>query len=298
VDKAWQRKGLKEYSVESILGTLSHYGLKVDEAHFRQLAEKLYPTGIAEEWQPRWKGTGQFAAFPRAAAEELWRRWLPDRLTPYAVAEALAKLMGSLGELLQGSQEAAVGPAFAAMDAARKGIPLTPAGTPDETFIHDALSLFDPKAVQAFDNLAEMLARQGHMEDAEAFADLEEFLLPERKGVARSIVRVIKGEREPAVEELRRLAGDDSRSSASRVLAVDALLHVGAYSEAAGAGRPLMEAAEKAGDLHLALDLCARLQEAYKRLNDHGAQLALQRDLARLEAAHDVAHPGHRHHRH
>ena len=298
VDKAWQRKGLKEYSVESILGTLGHYGLKVDEAGFRQLAEKLYPTGIAEEWQPRWKGTGQFAAFPRAAAEELWRRWLPDRLSPYTVAETLAKLMGSLGELLQGSQEAEVGPAFEAMDAVRKRVPLTPAGIPEEAFMHDALSLFDAQAVRAFDNLAEMLARQGHMDDAESFADLEEFLLPERKGVARSIVRVIKGEREPAIADLRQLAEDGSRGLPSRVLAVDALLHVGANSEAAGAGRPVLEAAEKAGDLHLALDMCARLQEAFKRLNDHGAQLALQRDISRLEAAHEVAHPGHRHHRH
>jgi len=95
-------------------------------------------------------------------------------------------------------------------------------------------------------------------------------------------VRVIKGEREPAIADLRQLAEDGSRGLPSRVLAVDALLHVGANSEAAGAGRPVLEAAEKAGDLHLALDMCARLQEAFKRLNDHGAQLALQRDISRL----------------
>ena len=35
VDKAWQRKGLKDYSTEAIIGTLGHYGIQVNEADFR-----------------------------------------------------------------------------------------------------------------------------------------------------------------------------------------------------------------------------------------------------------------------
>jgi hypothetical protein len=296
VDKAWQRKGLKEYSTEAILGTLGHYGVQVDEAGFRQLAEKQYPIGIAQGWASAWKGTGQFSVFPQGAAEELWRRWLPERLSPYELSEKLAELMGALGELLQGSQEAAVGPAFERMEAVRKRIPLSAEGTPDEAFMRDALGVFSEESVKAFDQLAELLAAEGHVEDAEAFADLEEFLLPERRGISRAVVRAVKGEQDGAIEDLQKLAADGSRLSLTRLLAVDGLVHIKAYPQSVASGRALLEEAERGEDWHLALDLCARLEHAYQQLGDRAALQALARDFARLEAAHDAAHPAHKHH--
>jgi hypothetical protein len=90
VDKKWADKGLTGYSNEAILGTLQHYGVSCDEAAFRAQAEQAYPLGIAMGWMEKWKGTGQFARFPPAAAEMLWRRWLPDRPTPGEFIEAHA----------------------------------------------------------------------------------------------------------------------------------------------------------------------------------------------------------------
>ncbi|HEX8820426.1 MAG TPA: hypothetical protein VF794_10905 [Archangium sp.] len=298
VDKAWQRKGLKDYSTEAIIGTLGHYGVQVSEADFRQLAEKKYPSGIAEGWLPQWKGTGQFAPFPFAAAGELWRRWLTDRVAPYDLSEGLAQLMGALGQLLQGSQEAPVGPAFQRINELRQRVPVNDKGEPDLNFMQEALRVFDERSARAFDDLAEMLAKAGHIDDAEAFADLEEFLLPDRRGVAKPIIRATKGERDPALEDLQKVATDASRAPISRVLAVDGLLHLGANDKVIAVGRPLLEEAERTQDWHLALDLVARLEHSYKQLGERGSLAALAKDRARIEAAHDAAHPGHRRHQH
>ncbi|OJH37956.1 hypothetical protein BON30_26245 [Cystobacter ferrugineus] len=299
MDKAWQRKGLKDYSTEAIVGTLGHYGVQVQEADFRQLAEKQYPTGIAQGWMAAWKGTGQFAPFPFAAAGELWRRWLSDRLAPYELSESLAQLMGSLGALLQGGPQAAVAPAFERMNAVRQRVPVNDKGEPEPGFMQEALRVFDERAARAFDDLAEMLAKAGHNEAADSFADLEEFLLPDRRGVSKPIIRASRGERDAALEDLQKVAGDGARTPLSRVLAVDALLHLGANDKVATVGRPLLEEAERIQDWHMALDVIARLEHAYKQLGEKTALAALAQDRARVEKAHDEAHPNHkRQHQH
>ena len=298
VDKAWQRKGLKDYSTEAIVGTLGHYGVAVSEADFRQLAEKQYPAGIAESWMPRWKGTGQFAPYPYAAAGELWRRWLPDRLAPYELSESLAQLMGALGQLLQGQQHAPVGSAFERVNEVRKRVPMNDKGEPDTGFMQEALRVFDERAARAFDDLAEMLAKAGQAQHAEAFADLEEFLLPDRRGVSKPIIRASLGQRDAALEDLQKVSTDGSRSPLSRVLAVDGLLHLGANDRVVTAGRPLLEEAERNQDWHLALDVLARLEHVYKTTGDRNALASLAGDRARIEKAHDEAHPGHKRHQH
>ncbi|QRK08899.1 hypothetical protein JQX13_01630 [Archangium violaceum] len=298
VDKAWQRKGLKDYSTEAIIGTLGHYGVQVSEADFRQLAEKKYPSGIAEGWMSQWKGTGQFAPFPYAAAGELWKRWLSDRLAPYELSESLAQLMGALGQLLQGSQQAPVDSSFARMNEVRQRVPVNDKGEPEPAFMQEALRVFDERAARAFDDLAEMLAKAGHVQHAEAFSDLEEFLLPDRRGVSKPIIRAARGERDAALEDLQKVATDGSRAPISRVLAVDGLLHLGANDRVAAVGRPILEEAERAQDWHLALDIVARLEHAYKQLGDRTSLAALSQDRARVEKAHDEAHPGHRRHQH
>jgi hypothetical protein len=294
VEKGWQRQGLKDYSTGAILGTLGHYGLAVSEADFRQLAEKGWPVAIASQWMQKWKGTGPFKPFPFAAAQELWRRWLPERLAPHTLSESLAELMGSLIALLNGSQQAAVGPAFEKMNAVRQQLPLDDKGAPQPLFIEEALSVFDERAVEQFDALAETLADQGHAQPAEDFADLEEFLLPDRRGISKAIVRAARGEKDAAIGDLAKLAEDGSRSPLSRLLSVDGLIHLEAHAQAATTGRALLDVAEKGGDLHLSLDLVPRLEHVYKALRDRPALQKLAEDAARLEAAHDRAHPGHK----
>jgi hypothetical protein len=58
----------------------------------------------------------------------------------------------------------------------------------------------------------------------------------------------------------------------------------------------MMLQAEKDGDIHLAIDLCSRLEHAYKASGDMEALRALAPDTARLNEMHDRMHPGHRHH--
>jgi hypothetical protein len=298
VDKAWQSKGLKEYPLEAVLGTLGHYGIQVDEAEFRQLAEKQYPAGIAMGWVPRWKGIGKFAPFPFAAAAELWRRWLPEKLAPMELSESLARLVWALGAKLRGLGESAVGPAFESVNSLRSRIPLDEKGAPDEDFVNEALSVFDERATRVFDELAELLAKEGHVEEAEAFAQLEEFLLPMRQGVSRAVVRAARGERDAAIEDLKQLASDGARAPISRMLATDALLHLNAFEPVVSIGRPLMEEAERQEDWYLALDMCAQLEFACTQLGDRTGMMMLERDRDRLEAAHDAAHPVHLCHRH
>ncbi|MCP3101931.1 hypothetical protein LZ198_23985 [Myxococcus sp. K15C18031901] len=298
VDKAWQQKGLKEYSTEALLGTLGHYGLPINEEDFRKLSEGTYPLGIAQQWKPKWKGTGPFKDFVVAVAVELWRRWLPDRVAPYELTDTLAGLMNALLRLLNGITDAPVAAAFERMGTLRPRIPVDDKGSPQERFMQEALAPFTEKDAEVFDSLAETLARSGHPDHAEAFADIEEFFIPDRKGISKSMVRAARGEKDPAIDDLVKLTSDTSRSPISRILAMDGLIHLQAHGQAAAAGRQLLEWAESAKDLHLALDLVPRLEHVYKAQNDQLALLDLVRTAERLEAEHDRIHPGHRRHRH
>ncbi|WP_171817954.1 hypothetical protein [Pyxidicoccus fallax] len=298
VDKAWQQKGLKEYPTEALLGTLGHYGLPVNEEEFRKLAETSFPLGIAQQWREKWKGTGPFKDFAVAAAVELWRRWLPDRVAPMEMAETLNGLMSALAHLLNGKQDAPVAEAFEKMNAVRARMPLDEKGAPQERFMREALAPFTEKQAEVFDSLAEALASSGHTAHAEAFADLEEFLLPDRKGIAKAMVRAARGEVDAATDELVKFTEDTQRAPISRLLAVDGLIHVKAHGRAAAAARTLLDQAEKANDIHLALDLVPRLEHVYKAQNDREALLELMTISARLEATHDKMHPGHRRHQH
>src|SRR6476660_5715679 len=124
VDKNWQKAGLKGQSTEAIFGTLGHYGPKVDEASFGKLAAENYPMAIAEQWHQGGKGTGQFARFPFAAAQELWSRWQKDRMLPSEFAEALGKLVVALSQLLNGKADAPVGASFKEFASRKPRVPL------------------------------------------------------------------------------------------------------------------------------------------------------------------------------
>jgi hypothetical protein len=298
VDKAWQQKGLKEFSTEALLGTLGHYGIPVTEEDFRKLSESTFPLGIAQQWKSKWKGTGPFKDFVVAAPVELWRRWLPDRVAPHEMTDTLASLMKSLLELLNGKTDAPVSAAFERMTSLRARLPVDDKGLPQERFMQEALAPFSEKDAELFDRLAELLARSGHVNHAESFAEMEEFFLPDRKGISRAMVRAAKGEKDEAATDLVKLSEDTSRSPIARILAVDGLIHLQTHGVAATAARTLLAWAEENKDLHLALDLMPRLEHIYKAQNDRVALLDLMRIAERLESEHDRIHPGHNRHRH
>ena len=295
VDKRWQEQGLEKYSTEAILGTLAHYGVSCDEAGFRGLAKDKYPLGIAYLWAQAWKGTGQFKLFPSAAAAELWKRLEEGRMAPAQLAEAVVELLGALQQLLSGAPDAPVGAAFKKVDALKPGLPQKD-GKIDEGFVAEMGAYFTEDAWRTFDETGEALARAGHLDDAMAFAELEEQLLAERKGIATALVRAVGGEREKAVEQLEGIAkGGEGADLPRRLTAVEGLFHLGEEEKAVQAGGPLLDDAEKAEDLHVALGIGRELYEHAKRNRDAARTRELEGRLEKLFEAHERLHPHHHH---
>ena len=293
VDKSWQSKGLKDYSNEAIFGTLRHYGVQSDEAGFRKLVEDRFPIGIAEAWLERWKGTGQFSHFPVAAAEELWRRLAGERLGPRAFAEAIHELMAALAAMMDGSPDAPVGKTFARIEELKPKVPLE-SGRIHPAFAREVASHLG-KALEAFNHLAEALAKDGQLEDAESFAKVEEFLFPERAGVAVAAVRAAGGQLSEAIDDLKKLAADESRGKEGRLTAVDQLLSLEAFEPGAEAAQALLDDAEKAQEYHLCFDAAQRLGYALNKLGREAELRKLEERVEELDQAHQAAHPGHHH---
>jgi hypothetical protein len=289
VDKQWQQKGLGAYSNEAIFGTLQHYGVALDEAKFKSDAAEKFPLELATEWQPGWKGTGQFARFHWAAAEELTKRLFSDRLMPGDFAHALHNLMAALHRMMSGAADAPVGPSFKKVHEQKARIPLKD-GRPDPRFVTE-VRLRLGEEMKVFAALAQELAKQGHHEDAEEFAAIEEFLFPQWAGVSKALVKAAKGEKAQALAELATLVQDPNRDGPSKAAAVDALIHLDALPQARDAAMAVFETAEKSDDLHLALEIGERLVFTLDKLKD---MPTLQAMLPRLQKLHD--RHAHEHH--
>lgn len=294
VDKGWTKKGLDAYSTEAILGTLAHYGVSTDEGGFKGLAEGQFPLQIAREWSTAWKGTGQFAAFPLAAADTLWARWLSDRAAPVTVAKSVLELLNALAAKRGGATDAPVSARFADAEKLLGQAPKQD-GQIDPRFSEEVLTRLSPESLKGFDDMAEGLAKEGHAEDADAFARLEEALLPERAGVVTAVVQSVRGDKAGATGKLLALSRDTTVNSEKRLLAVDALIHIGANAEAEARAAEMLDVAEKEEDYHLGLDLAGRLEHLYSERN---AETELRRLVARAQVLHDAHSKAHPHHHH
>lgn len=294
VDKAWTKKGLDSYGNEAILATLAHYGVQVDEAGFKALAAERFPLQIALEWSNGWKGTGQFAGFPLAAADTLWARWLPDRAAPVTVSRKLIEVLEAHAAFRGGNQDAPVEAKQAEMEGLLRQAPLRD-GKVDMAFSEEVLTRLPPEALKLFDELGEALAREGHPEKADAFARLEELLIPEREGVATAVVQAVRGDVEGAKSRLAALADDASSTSERRLMGIDALIHIGAREEAETRAAAMFDAAEKANDFHFGLDLAGRLEHLYTKRRAEREMADLLNRAHKLHDAHAKAHPHHEH---
>ena len=294
VDKGWQKNGLEGYSTEAILGTLRHYGVDVDAAAFREQAKSGYPAHIAHDWHAQWKGTGQFSKFPYAAANELWKRLEADRLRPTDLSDALSELMIALQDVAGDEKDVDVEAPFARLEALRAKVPADQ-DTHDK-FMEDVVIQLGEDGTDIFDGLAEELAKAGKLELARRFVEVEEGLLPERVGISRAVVRAVGGEMDGAIADLESVAKDEKRELQSRVLAVDAMIHLDAHAPALSNGENLLDVAEKAEDYHLALALCDRLAQLYEKLDKQKELRVLADRAERIGEAHDRAHPHHSHH--
>lgn len=292
VDKSWQKKGLEGFSTPAIIATLQHYGVQVDDAAFRELTKDSYPLQVANDWHGQWKGTGQFSKFPYAAATELYKRAWPERLAPADFAKALADLLRALQALLNEAPNPPVAAGFEKVASLRERVPK---GDALQNFMDEVIIQLGDGGARAFDELAEQLARDGHVEQANAFAALEEQLLPDRRGIASAVVQAVVGDSAAALQSLEAIAQDEGRTDESRVVALDALIHLDAFEPATRSAEPLLQRAEKADDFHLGLALCERLAYLLEKQEKWTELQALADRAKTLADAHDRAHPHHAH---
>lgn len=220
VDKQWKDKGLAGYSTEAILGTLNHYGVALDEAGFKSLAAGKFPLELAAAWRPTWKGTGQFATYPYAAANELFNRLLPEHATPMKTAHVVLDVIANGLRLINGRDDANLKGAFEHWNKLAPSLP--PKGERRDAFLQELVTFLETWA-QSFNELPERLAKAGKKEEALEVAKVHEVLFTDREGCVTAIVRAHTGERESAVKELAAWADDGARDIFARYSALDAL---------------------------------------------------------------------------
>lgn len=293
VDKQWKTKGLSGYSTSAILGTLGHYGVSLDEAGFKTLASSQYPLQIAGGWKLAWKGTGPFAPFPYAAADELMRRLLPDRVTPASLAEKIVALLARSSELVRDGKSAEIESTFDAVEKLLAGLP--PAGETRSLFTSELVGFLD-RFTDAFEQLPRALQIKGQPAFAARAAALQESIFLDRKGVVTALLKAEAGERDVAVTELTALVTPaDGRSIFTRYWALDGLTQLGAMEAIRQHGLALFDDAAATNQWPLAdsiIHLVARQTETSPTLQaDQGFMQAV---MTRFEEAHRrVGHHGH-----
>lgn len=292
VDKQWKTKGLGGYSTAAILGTLNHYGVTVDEAGFKALAESGYPLQIAGEWKLTWKGTGPFQPFPYAAADELMRRLLPGRVTPAHLAEKIVTLLGRASERLAG-REAPFEDSLSDVEAVVASLP-----APGErrTLFTSELVRFLDRFAEAFERLPTALQTNGHPALAQRSAGLQEALFPDRQGVVTALLEAQAGAKESGVAKLAGLvSAQPERTIFTRYWALDALAQLDAFEPIKAHGLQLFDDAAKENRWPLAdsvIHLMARQLEQSPTLKADPA--FVEGVVSRFEEAHRrVGHHGH-----
>lgn len=216
VDKKWQSNGLEKYSTEAILGTLQHYGVVTDEAGFKQLAQDKYPMGIAAEWSPKWRGTGQFSTFLPMAIGALWERWMPGQLTPEGVG---VPLLGALRGLIESDAEVTK----KAFDLLDQNLPNLPQGGRRTQFMQELEPWLDASRV-SIEGLLDDLASKGKTVEAAKLAAVSDALFPERSEVVKAVIDARTKDKAAAKTALTGIARDSSRPDMVRLAAVDALV--------------------------------------------------------------------------
>ncbi|HEY1087518.1 MAG TPA: hypothetical protein VGE37_07480 [Archangium sp.] len=289
VDKQWKDKGLTGYSTEAILGTLGHYGVQLDEAGFKAAAENRFPLELAIDWKPKWKGTGQFAPYPYAAASELYTRLLPEKPSPMKTAHVVLDLIANALREVAGKPEAAFATAYKGWE---ELVPKFPAkGERRDAFLREFVSFIESWA-QTFNELPERLAKAGKKEAALQFASVHEVLFTDREGCMTAIVRAQTGDRDAAVADLKKWGADESREVYQRYSALDALFQLEEFAACKELGIPLFDAVAKEKKWDLADTVAHLLGHLVQKVGADAAYMRQVRD--RLDLAHQ--HTGGHHH--
>lgn len=289
VDKQWKDKGLSGYSLAAIIGTLNHYGIALDEATIKEQAKDKSPLDLAGDWKAMWKGTGQFLAFPYAAANELITRFYPDRPTPMRVASVVLELIAQGLRLIDGKSSELTGP-LATFETLAPNLP--PLGEHRDAFLREFVSFIENWA-RPFNDLPERLTRAGHKDLGQRFAIVQETLFPDRAGCVTALVRAASGERDAAVADLTAWAGEATRDVFARYSALDSLYQLAAWDAVKVHGLTVFDASAAQEKWALADSIAHLLAHMSQQLP---ADPALHQEIeARLELAHRAT-GGHHHH--
>jgi hypothetical protein len=251
VDKKWAERGLDQYSLEAIFGTLAHYGVALDEAGYRALAKDDFPIAIATRWHDAgWKGTGQFSRFPAAAAEELWRRFFPGQLTPADVALATIHLLQSLDAASAGkADDGTLDTRFKVVESFAPKLPEDAARR--RAFLRE-LELCLAEWRDVFDVAFEELTAAKLPGLADRFVAVEERLYPERAGLAAAWRLEQSGDVEAAAKAYLAIAGDAARAADGRYRAIAALFELDREADATPALLAVLDEVTAAQELDLA----------------------------------------------
>ena len=288
VDKQWKDKGLTGYSTEAILGTLGHYGVALDEPGFKATAAAKFPLELAIEWEPRWKGTGPFAPFPYAAANELFNRLLPDLPAPLKTAHIVLELIANGLKHVAGQKDANLTEAFKTWDELVPKLP--PQGDRRDAFLRELVTFLESWA-RTFNELPERLAKAGKKDEAMRFALVHEVLFADRQGCMTALVRAQSGERPGAVADLKQWAQDTTRDVFARYSALDALFQLEEFETAKSLGIAVFDAAAAEAKWGLADSVAHLLGHLVQKI---GSDAAYSREVRnRLDRAH--AHTGGHH---
>ncbi|MFO0597282.1 MAG: hypothetical protein U0228_18355 [Myxococcaceae bacterium] len=281
VDKQWKDKGLSGYSTEAILGTLGHYGVGYDEAGFKALAAEKFPLELAVEWKPKWKGTGQFATFPYAAANELFGRLLPEKPAPMKAAHQVIELIAHALKTLGQVADADLNAAFGRWDALAASLPAP--GDRRDAFMREFVTFIESWA-KTFNELPERLAKAGKKEEALKFARVHEVLFADREGCMTAVVRAYSGEKEAAVADLAKWSADAARDVYARYSAIDALVQLEEFETVKKLGIDVFDAAAEKKQWGLADSIAHLLGHLVQKGDSDAAYIRAVRD--RLDRAH------------
>ena len=286
VEKQWKEKGLAGYPTEAILGTLGHYGVQLDEASFKAAAADRFPLELAVDWKPKWKGTGQFAPFPYAAANELFNRLLPQQATPMKTAQVVLELIAHALKREAGHDDASLQEAFQHWDELVPQLP--PDGDRRDTFLPEPFGFLEPWT-ETFNELPERLAKAGKREEAMRFALVHEVLFTSRQGC------MSPGAGAPGSGRRRwptsGWAQEASRDVFARHSALDGLYQLEEFEAAKVLGLGVFDEAAEQGKWGLADSVAHLLGHLVQKIGGDGEFRAQVR--SRLERAH--AHTGGHH---
>lgn len=289
VDKQWKDKGLTGYPNEAIFGTLNHYGVTVDEAGLKATSGDKFPFELALEWKPKWKGTGQFAAFPYAAANELFGRLFPDKPSPMKTAHVILDVIANGLKLISGQADANMPGAFGHWDELASKLP--GAGERRDAFLGELVTFLESWA-QTFNELPERLAKAGKKDEALKVAVIHETLFTDREGTMTAVVRAQLGEKDAALADLTKWASEAGRDVYKRYSALDALFQLGEFEQVKSLGLAIFDAAAAEKKWGLADSIAHLLAHLVQKVGGDQPFVAGVRE--RLERAH--AHTGGHHH--